>query len=166
MPDGCYRASSILSLPIILPPWIPVEDGFPLKTCGNDRKGPCGNDRRDGLSLCYARGRLCHSPPHCPSDPPHCHSERSEESRISLPQAVRRGGLGQAGRERVFLPLTPALSRKGRGSSAASHAASSEWPLCWPWATDHRPRRGYRMTEGGLAGRTEGTVSFCHARQW
>ena len=51
MPDGCYRASSILSLPIILPPWIPVEDGFPLKTCGNDRRGACGNDADGTASL-------------------------------------------------------------------------------------------------------------------
>ena len=35
---------------------------------------------------------------------------------------------GPEGRERALLPLTPALSRKGRGSKvcrAASHAASS-----------------------------------------
>ena len=64
--------------------------------------------------------------PHCHSDPPYCHSERSEESRVSLARAGRRGCMGQAGRERVFLPLTPALSLKGRGSRAASHTASSE----------------------------------------
>ena len=46
MPDGCYRASKVFSLfhhPVALscpaPPWIPVEDGFPLKACGNDRRG-------------------------------------------------------------------------------------------------------------------------------
>ena len=38
---------------------------------------------------------------------------------------------GTEGRERDLLPLTPALSRKGRGSKgcrAASHAASSPNP--------------------------------------
>ena len=42
MPDGGYRASSVFSLLVILLPWIPVEDGFPLKTCGNDRGGLAG----------------------------------------------------------------------------------------------------------------------------
>ena len=43
MPDGCYRASRVLSLP--------VEDGFPLKTCGNDKReesGRTGGGRREG----------------------------------------------------------------------------------------------------------------------
>ena len=51
MPDGFYRASSVFSLPhhpvrpgMPAPPWISSEDGFPLKTCGNDRKG----GRREG----------------------------------------------------------------------------------------------------------------------
>ena len=46
MPDSGNRAPSILFLPVILPPWIPIEDGFPLKTCGNNRRGPAG--RTDG----------------------------------------------------------------------------------------------------------------------
>ena len=39
-------------------------------------------------------------------------------SRFSLPRAARaarRGCMGQRGRERALLPLTPPLSRKGRG---------------------------------------------------
>ena len=52
MPDVCNRASSILSSPSsgtpchARLPWISSEDGFPLKTCGNDRKGGRQEGRR------------------------------------------------------------------------------------------------------------------------
>ena len=60
IPDIFNRESTVLSLPIIRSarsfppappldsrsPWIPVEDGFPLKTGGNDKRGTGGNDRR------------------------------------------------------------------------------------------------------------------------
>ena len=75
MPDGFYRASSVLSSPAsrtpchARPPWISSEDGFPLKTCGNDRRGN-GKDGRGRLragregdaSPCHARKvSFCHA---------------------------------------------------------------------------------------------------------
>ena len=59
MPDGCYRASSVFSSPSsgtschARPPWISSEDGFPLKTCGNDRRG----NGKDGRETTEGRGR-------------------------------------------------------------------------------------------------------------
>ena len=59
MPDGFYRASSVLSSPAsrtpchARPPWISSEDGFPLKTCGNDRRG----NGKDGRETTEGRGR-------------------------------------------------------------------------------------------------------------
>ena len=59
MPDGFYRASSVFSSPSsgtschARPPWISSEDGFPLKTCGNDRRG----NGKDGRETTEGRGR-------------------------------------------------------------------------------------------------------------
>ena len=47
MPDSCYRASRVFPLP--------VEDGFPIKDVGNDKRGPVGNDKGAGVSFCHAR---------------------------------------------------------------------------------------------------------------
>ena len=55
MPDGCYWASRVF--------FFPGEDGFPLKTCGNDKGGRReGQEGQRPLSVmpdgCYRASRV------------------------------------------------------------------------------------------------------------
>ena len=113
--------SRLESLPSFLAPPCPSRETCPrylLSGSGNPGMMPC---------------MFMTCPPSSRPPPPFsllCHSERREESRFPFARARRRGQ-GTEGPVRAFLPLTPALSRKGRGRKSGASPALNHSHHSW-----------------------------------
>ena len=108
-----HPVRTVIPVPILVSrfPWIPVEDGFPLKTCGNDRGEPVGmtwGDSMAGEALFLplplreragVRGALL---------PDHCQPNRTETlcAVASLPLSLRRRRRGRMLDSRLSLSPT------------------------------------------------------------